>query len=103
MGGGAGRETVLDASFPKFCTFIKENVRLTHLNMTAVGLPEKHMLELICNLKRSVSLHCVHLCGNILTETGVDLLNSKLKPTLINNMISPEKIGHKQRLLARIY
>jgi hypothetical protein len=25
--------------FLKFCTFIKENSKLIHLNMTAVGLP----------------------------------------------------------------
>ena len=92
MGGGVGREDFLEPSFAKFCTFVKENNRLTHLNMTAVGLPEKLMLELICNIKRSVSLHCVHLCGNILTEASVDLLNLKLKPTLVNGMLAPEKI-----------
>lgn len=50
---GGRDEKVLDASFTKFCSFIKENMKLTHLNMTSVGLADKHMLELISNIKRS--------------------------------------------------
>jgi hypothetical protein len=99
---GGRDEKVLDSSFPKFCNFIKENMKLVHLNMTSVGLPEKHMLELISNIKRSQSLHCVHLCGNLLSEQAVDHLNLKLKPTLINSMVSKEQSDAKELLLKRL-
>ena len=105
MGAKSSPEVVkvLEAAFPKFCNFIKENKKLIHLNMTSVGLPDKLMMELICFLKRSQSLHCVHLCGNILSEECVDLMNSKLKPTLVSNMLTDkEKEMRKQKLLARI-
>lgn len=76
MGGKASAmEELLEASFPKFCEFLKENLKLIHLNLTSISLAEKHMLELIASLKRSRSLHCVHLCGNQLSEQCVDLLN----------------------------
>lgn len=63
-GTTANIEESLDKNIPKFFTFIKENQKLIHLNMTSVNLPEAHMIELIANIKRSQSLHCVHLCGN---------------------------------------
>ena len=56
--------------------------------MTSCSVPEKQMLDLICNLKRFQSLHCVHLCGNQLTEEGVILMASKLKPSHINEMVT---------------
>jgi hypothetical protein len=49
----ANKEKVIDKSFPKFCKFIKYNKKLTHLNLTAIGLGDKHMMELISNLKSS--------------------------------------------------
>jgi len=102
MGGPGGRDAVIEKSFPKFCKFIKENARLTHLNLTSIGLSEKMMHELICNLKRSQSLHCVHLCGNALSEQSIDLLNLKLKPTLVSGLAAPEKIRRREDLLLRI-
>ena len=96
-------EELFDAYFPKFCGFLKHNSRLLHLNLTSIGLQEKYLLELICFLKRSQSLHCVHLCGNQFTEESVNLLNSKLKPTYINDMVTqPEKLERKKNLLQRI-
>ena len=85
--GGLGHEEILETTFPKFCKFVKENMKLIHLNMTSVSVPEKHMLELIYNIKRSQSLHCVHLCGNKLPESCVELITTKLKQTFINEMI----------------
>ncbi len=87
MGGSLAHIETLEKHFDKFCTFIKENQKLIHINLSSVNLPEKYMIELICNLKRSQSLHCVHLCGNQFTEACIDMLNLKLKPTFINNMI----------------
>lgn len=59
--------------------------------MTSVNLPEALMIELIHNIKRSQSLHCVHLCGNRLNEEQVDFLHNKLKPTIVNEMALNEK------------
>lgn len=53
MGPGPAHEEVLESHFERFCHFIKENQKLTHLNLTSCNLPEKQMLDLICNLKRS--------------------------------------------------
>lgn len=99
---GLGHEEILEPTFPKFCKFVKENQKLIHLNMTSVSLPEKYMLELIANIKRSQSLHCVHLCGNKLPETCVELINTKLKPTFINDMISQDKVEAKKDLVKKI-
>ena len=70
--------------------------------MTSVTLPEKYMLELIYNIKRSQSLHCVHLCGNKLPESCVQLINTKLKPTFINEMIAQDKLEMKRELVKKI-
>jgi len=70
--------------------------------MTSVTLPEKYMLELIYNIKRSQSLHCVHLCGNKLPESCVELINTKLKPTFINEMIAQDKLEMKRELVKKI-
>lgn len=71
--------------------------------MTSVGLPTEYMQELIRALKRSQSLHCVHLCGNRLDEEEMELLNAKLKPTMIDYMvIDPKKRLYKSKLLAKI-
>jgi hypothetical protein len=103
MGPGSAHEEVLEKHFAKFCNFLKENQKLMHLNLTSCNLPEKFMLELICNLKRSQSLHCVHLCGNQFTDESVDLMSSKLKPTQINDMINdPRRREHKNTILRRI-
>lgn len=99
---GKGHEEVLEENFPKFCRFVKENMKLIHLNMTSVSLPEKYMLELIMNIKRSQSLHCVHLCGNKLPETCVELMKLKLKPTPINEMIEPYKLETKKALVQKV-
>lgn len=103
MGPGAAHEEVLEKNFDKFCHFLKENQKLIHLNLTSCNIPEKYMLELICNLKRSQSLHCVHLCGNQFTEEAIDLMSSKLKPTEINDMVNDKRRRqYKNALLHRI-
>jgi hypothetical protein len=92
MGGSQAHIDTLDKHFYKFCTFIKENQKLIHLNLSSINLPEKYMIELICNLKRSQSLLCVHLCGNQFSEACIDMMNIKLKPTFINNMIMKQEV-----------
>ena len=48
-------------------------------------------------------MHCVHLCGNHLTEEGVTLMASKLKPSYINEMVTdPSRRRYKNALLNRI-
>lgn len=86
MGGSQAHNEVLEKHFAKFCSFLKESMKLVHLNLTSVNLPEKFLIELICNIKRSRSLHCTHLCGNKFSPASIDTLNLKLKPTTINNM-----------------
>ena len=72
--------------------------------MTSTNLPKEYYLELIRNIKRSQSLHCVHLCGNIQDEECIDLMNQKLKPTFINDMVTnPKKLEAKKKLLEKIY
>ena len=93
---------VSEESFNKFLDFIKENQRLIHLDMTAVNLPEKHMNQLVHSLKKSLSLHCVHLCGNLLQDSQVKLLNQKLKPTLINNMMDPQDLLQKHERVQQL-
>ena len=73
-------------TFPKFCRFLKENHKLTHLNLTSIDLPPRMMLELIHNIKRSISLHVVHLCENNLSEKAHKMLKTKLKPTYTGKM-----------------
>lgn len=53
MGGSLAHIETLEKHFFRFCTFIKDNQKLTHINLSSVNLPEKYMIELICNLKRS--------------------------------------------------
>ena len=53
MGAFRAEDSILGEHFHKFCNFLKENKKLTHLNMTSVGLPKEYMQELICALKRS--------------------------------------------------
>ena len=103
MGGSHAHTEVLEKHFAKFCSFLKESMKLIHLNLTSINLEEKYMLELICNIKRSRSLHCVHMCGNRFTPASVDMLNLKLKPTAINSMAMKEgKTRKKQRLVAKL-
>ena len=103
MGGSQAHTDTLEKHFNKFCTFLKENQKLIHINLSSINLPEKYMIELICNLKRSQSLHCVHLCGNQFTEACIDMLNTKLKPTFINNMIMKQEVlDYKKKIMARI-
>jgi len=73
---------LLSKTFCKFTTFVKENDRLMHLNLSAIELLPDLMLELIVNIKRSISLHCVHICGNRLDKAAKYLLLTKLKPYL---------------------
>lgn len=56
MGGSQAYNDVLEKNFEKFCIFLKENSKLVHINLSSVNLPEKYMIELICNIKRSQSL-----------------------------------------------
>jgi len=70
--------------------------------MTSVNLPEKYMLMLIMNLKRSQSLHCVHLCGNRMTPACIELIHSKLKPTFINDLIDEDKLEFKQAIVHKV-
>jgi len=73
-------EQGIEAHFMKFLEFIKGDSQLMHLNLTSIDLPDALMLELIQYLKRSMSLHSVHLCGNSLSGEAKKLLNVKLKP-----------------------
>ena len=65
----AGKEEnmqdIFEIAYPKFCNYIKENQRLVHLDLTSANFQKEEYMELIRNLKRSQSLHAVHLCGNI--------------------------------------
>lgn len=99
MGGSKGYNEVLEKNFGKFCSFLKESMKLVHLNLTSVNLPEKFFVELICNIKRSRSLHCVHLCGNKFTPASIETLNLKLKPTMINSMDKKEGKQRKTKKL----
>lgn len=73
----------LTTAFRKFSKFVKENDRLLHLNLSSVDLLPELMLDLITHIKRSISLHCVHLCGNRLDRRSKLLLLTKLKPYLV--------------------
>ena len=66
-----------------------------HLNLTSVDLPDALMLELIQYLKRSMSLHAVHLCGNSLSEEAKKLLDMKLKPKHIELQMPRNSVKHK--------
>lgn len=103
MGAAMSGEALLEENFPKFANFLKENQKLIHLNMTSVSLPEEYMQELISNIKRSQSLHCVHLCGNIMSDETIEHLHHKLKPTFINDMVkNPERIKAKGRMVRKL-
>ena len=82
---------ILGPHFEKFTKFLKENNQLTHLNMTSVDLPGPLMAELIHNIKRSISLHVVHLCGNKLGDEAPEILKKRLKPTPYGDMVPSDK------------
>ena len=67
-------EEVLKETFKRFVSFVKENPKLIHLNLTAVNLPDSMFAELIVNIKRSTSLQCVHLCSNNISKENLLLL-----------------------------
>ena len=46
-------DELLKDNFPKFCSFLKENQKLIHLNLTSICLPPEYMIELISNIKWS--------------------------------------------------
>ena len=71
---------IIGPHFDKFCKFIKENNRLTHLNVSSIALPCELMQSLIHNIKRSISIQVVHLCGNEISEIVQNQINSRLKP-----------------------
>jgi hypothetical protein len=73
-------EEVISEAFPKFTKFVKENNKLVHLNLTAINLPNILIPDLICNIKRSTSLQCVHLCSNAISKENLYLMRLKLKP-----------------------
>ena len=64
--------------------------------MTSINIDERFMIELICNIKRSRSLHAVHLCGNNLNENVVNMMNLKIKPTRIFGMLDEETKSKKK-------
>lgn len=90
MGGSQAHNEVLEKHFAKFCSFLKESMKLIHLNLTSINIPEKFLLELISYIKRSRSLHCVHLCGNKFSSATMQFLHQKLKPTNINKLEQDE-------------
>ena len=81
-----GQGDVIGRNIGQFYNFLKKNPKLTHLNLTAINLPQNHMVDLIHYIKTSTSLHIVHLCGNNLDECHRNI-KKKLKPTYINRMI----------------
>jgi hypothetical protein len=85
----------IEAHFTKFLEFIKGNSQLMHLNLTSIDLPDALMLELIQYLKRSMSLHSVHLCGNSLSDEAKKLLDLKLKPKHIELQMARNSAKHK--------
>ena len=91
---------VMESIFSKFFNFIRENHKLTHLNLTAIDLPNDLMCELIHNIKRNQSLHCVHLCGNNLSKDALLMIKLKLKPTFKDGL--EVKGEHKQKLIRRV-
>ena len=84
-------EELIKPNFPRFCNFIKFNTRLTHLNMTSVDLPDSLMMDLLNFIKRSISLHAVHLCGNQISEGSKAVIKAKLKPVKIGGMTEMSK------------
>ena len=87
---------VISQSIGKFFNFLKQNPKLTHLNLTQIELPDNLMQELIHYIKTSISLHVVHLCGNDLERCHSKIKN-KLKPTFINRMV--ESNSTKKQLI----
>jgi hypothetical protein len=61
--------------------------------LTGVDLPESLMTDLLSNIKRSISLHVVHLCGNQIQNLpdANKVLRNRLKPTPVDNMLEPDK------------
>lgn len=93
-------EEVIKPNFGRFCNFIKFNTRLTHLNLSSVDLPDSLMMELLNFIKRSMSLHVVHLCGNTISEGSLAVISAKLKPVKIGGMKEMSKT--KLQLIERI-
>lgn len=93
---------LLSKTFGKFTKFVKENDRLMHLNLSAIELLPDLMLDLIVNIKRSISLHCVHLCGNRLTKVAKYLLLVKLKPHLHQQKIQETLASQTSRGSAKV-
>ena len=79
-------EELIKPHFPRFCNFLKFNTRLTHLNLSSIDLPDTLMADLLNFIKRSMSLHVVHLCGNKISEGSLDVIKAKLKPVKIGGM-----------------
>ena len=72
--------SIIGPHFDKFCRFIKENNKLTHLNVSSIALPDELMPDLIHNIKRSISIHVVHLCGNKISPQVTHQIKTRLKP-----------------------
>ena len=58
------------------------------------------MAELIHNIKRSISLHVVHLCGNKLGDEAPSIMKTRLKPTMVGAMVPADK--HKLDLIDQV-
>lgn len=70
-----------DPYIVKFCLFLKFNSYLTHLNISHCNINKLDLSEIIQNIKRSMSLHIVHLCGNkeIFENDTMNLIKKILK------------------------
>ena len=62
-----GESKIIKPVWPQFMRFVKENPSLIHLNMASTELDNQLLDELVMQIKRSISLQCVHLCNNNLS------------------------------------
>ena len=90
-------QEVIAPHFAKFCKFIKDNLRLTHLNLSSTDLPESQLVELIGYIKKNQSLQVVHLCGNSMSLEAKKIMKQKLKVTYIDTSIP--KYSEKESLI----
>ena len=58
------------------------------------------MAELLHNIKRSIGLHVVHLCGNKLGGGAPAILKRRLKPTAVGAMLTAD--ASKLELIERV-
>ena len=71
--------------------------------MSSTNLDSGLLAELLVNVKRSVSLHCVHLSGNHFEREHRQLLQSKLKVTATKKLeVNPLKADKRQALVDKV-